>query len=163
MKHYNGVWGWITATFPAPKPGGLGWRIERAVTAAHVWVFQRTRGRVLGSFDGAPLLVLHSTGAKSGLRRRTPMIHLVDGDNLVVVASIAGNPKNPAWYYNLRAHPDDVEVDVRGGRHRVRARQADAAEAGALWPRLEALWPAWKTYQTRTDREFPVMILEPRS
>lgn len=162
MKHYKGIWGWITATFPPPKPGGLGWKIERGVTALHVWIFQRSRGRILGKFDGAPLLVLHTTGAKSGLRRHTPMIHLDTGNTLVVVASIGGNPKNPAWYHNLRAHPKDVEVDVRGGRRRVTARQASRDEAAELWPRLETLWPAWKTYKTRTDREFPVMILEPR-
>jgi deazaflavin-dependent oxidoreductase (nitroreductase family) len=162
MKHYKGPWGWLTATFPPAKPGGLAWKIEGAVTRAHVRIFQRTRGRILGSFDGAPLLVLHHIGAKSGVLRQSPMIYLPDGDNLVVVASIGGNPKNPAWYYNLRANPEKVEVDVRGGRRRVRARQAAPEEADALWPRLVAMWPAWKTYMTRTDRKFPVMILEPR-
>lgn len=162
MRHYKGIWGWITATFPPPKPGTFGWKIERAVTAMHVWIFQRSRGRVLGSFDGAPLLVLHHTGAKTGTRRTTPMIHLVDGERRVVVASIGGNPKNPAWYHNLKANPDDVEIHVRGGRRAVAARQADRDEAAALWPRLEEMWPAWKAYKSRTDREFPVMILEPR-
>ncbi|PQM48039.1 nitroreductase family deazaflavin-dependent oxidoreductase [Mycobacterium talmoniae] len=162
MKHYKGVWGWITATFPPAKPGGRGWRLEQAVTRTHVRVFQRTRGRLLGSFDGAPLLILNHTGAKTGQRRKSPMIYLPNGEDLVVVASIGGNPKNPAWYHNLLAHPNDVEVDVRGGRRRVHARQATDQEAEQLWPRLIEMWPAWQTYMTRTDRRFPVMILEPR-
>jgi len=162
MKHYNGLAGWISATIRAPKPGGFGWKINAAVTRLHVCVFQRTGGRIAGTLDGAPLLVLHHTGAKTGARRQNPTIYMPDGENLVIVASIAGNPKNPAWYHNLRAHPDDVEVDVRGGRRRVRARQATREEATELWPRLVQTYPPYKTYLTRTDREFPVMILEPR-
>jgi deazaflavin-dependent oxidoreductase (nitroreductase family) len=127
-----------------------------------VCVFQRTRGLVGGTLDGAPLLILHHTGAKSGARRQSPVIHMSDGESLVIVASLLGSPKNPAWYHNLRAHPDDVEVDVRGGRRAVRARQAIREEAAELWPRLVETYRPFETYVTRTDREFPVMILEPR-
>jgi deazaflavin-dependent oxidoreductase (nitroreductase family) len=162
MKHYNGLAGWIMATIPPPKPGGLGWKLSAAMFRLHVRVFQRTRGRIGGTLDGAPLLVLHHTGAKSGARRQSPVIHMQDGENLVIVASSGGNTKNPAWYHNLRAHPDDVEVDVRGSRRRVRARQATPEETAELWPRLVEVYPTFKTYMTRTDREFPVMILEPR-
>jgi deazaflavin-dependent oxidoreductase (nitroreductase family) len=161
-KHYNGLSGWVTTTIPAPKPGRLGWKLFRVFARMHVRILQRTRGRIGGTMDGASLLVLHTTGAKSGDRRQNPLIYVHDGENLVIVASIGGNPKNPAWYHNLRAHPDDVEVDVRGGRRRVRARQATREEAAALWPRLFETYPPFKTYMTRTDREFPVMILEPR-
>jgi deazaflavin-dependent oxidoreductase (nitroreductase family) len=161
-KHYNGFAGWISATVPLPKPGTFGWKVNGVVTRLHARLLRRTRGRLGGSFDGAPLLVLHSTGAKSGQRRQNPTIYMPDGDNLVIVASIGGNPKNPAWYHNLKAHPDDVEVDVRGKRRRVRAREASADEAAALWPRLFETYPGFKTYMTRTDRQFPVMILEPR-
>jgi len=158
-KHYNGLSGWISATVRAPKPGSLGWKLNTAMTGMHVRVFQRTRGRLLGTLDGAPLLVLHHTGAKSGARRQSPAIHMRDGENFVIVASLLGSPKNPAWYHNLRAHPDDVEVDVRGGRRRVRARQATRAEAADLWPRLFETDPPCNRSVTRTDREFPVMIL----
>ena len=161
-KHYRGVAGWISATIPVPKPGGLGWKINGFMTRMHARILRRTRGRIGGTFDGAPLLVLHSTGAKTGERRQNPTIYLPDGDKLVIVASIGGNPNNPAWYHNLRAHPDDVEVDVRGHRRKVRARQASREEAEALWPRLFTTYPPFQTYMTRTDREFPVMILEPR-
>jgi F420H(2)-dependent quinone reductase len=162
MKHYNGPTGWISATVRAPKPGSLAWKLNTAITRMHVRVFQRTGGRVGGTLDGAPLLILHHTGAKSGVRRQTPTIHMPDGENLVIVASLLGSPKNPARYHNLRAHPDDVEVDVRGGRRAVRARQATREEAAELWPRLTETYPPFKTYVTRTERELPVMILEPR-
>lgn len=162
VKHYNGLAGWISATVQAPKPGSFAWKLNTAMTRMHVRIFQLTRGRVGGKLDGAPLLVLHHTGAKSGARRQSPVVHMRDGDNLVIVASLLGSPKNPAWYHNLRAHPDDVEVDLREGRRRVRARQASREEAAALWPRLTEIYRPYKTYVTRTDREFPVMVLEPR-
>jgi deazaflavin-dependent oxidoreductase (nitroreductase family) len=162
MKHYNGLSGWISATVKPPRPGTFGWKVNNALSRMHVRIFQRTGGRIAGTLDGAPLLVLHHTGAKSGVRRQTPTIHMPDGENYVIVASIGGNPKNPAWYHNLKANPDDVQVDVRGGRRKVRARQATPDEAAQLWPRLVQTYPAFKTYMTRTTREFPVMILEPR-
>src|SRR5438876_9825685 len=161
MKHYNGLSGWISTKVRAPKPGTLVWKLNTAVTRLHVRLFQCSGGRVGGTLDGAPLLVLHHTGAKSGARRQSPVIHMRDGENLVIVASLLGSPKNPAWYHNLRAHPDDVEVDVRGGRRAARARQATREEAAELWPRLFETYPPFKTYVTRTDRQFPVMILEP--
>jgi deazaflavin-dependent oxidoreductase (nitroreductase family) len=74
---------------------------------------------------------------------------------------MGGQETNPAWFHNLIAHPD-VEVQIGGERRPVRARRATQAEADALWPQLTAMWPAWDTYKTRTDREFPVFFLEPR-
>jgi len=161
MSNTKGLWGWLTATFPPPKPGGFAWRIENAVTAVHVWIFRRTGGRILGSFDGAPLLVLHHVGAKTGAARQTPMIYLPDGDRAVVVASIGGNPRNPGWYHNLKANPETY-IETSRGRRAVRAHLASDDEAAALWPRLLEIWPAWETYMTRTTRKFPVFILEPR-
>jgi F420H(2)-dependent quinone reductase len=162
MNHYNGPSGWISTKVRAPKPGTLVWKLNTAVTRLHVRLFQASGGRVGGTLDGAPLLVLHHTGAKTGARRQSPVIHMRNGEDLVIVASLLGSPKNPAWYHNLRAHPDDVEVDVRGGRRTVRARQATRDEAGELWPRLVQTYPPFANYTTRTDREFPVMVLEPR-
>lgn len=161
-RRFNGPSGWISTKLKAPRPGTLAWKLNTWTTQLHVRLFQISGGRVGGTLDGAPLLVLHHTGAKSGARRQTPAVHMRDGENLVVVASLLGSDKNPAWYFNLRAHPDDVEVDVRGGRRRVRARQAGAEEAAALWPRLIETYPPFQTYRERTDRELPVMILEPR-
>jgi deazaflavin-dependent oxidoreductase (nitroreductase family) len=162
MTNYNGPAGWISTKLRAPTPGTLAWQLNTAITGMHVRLFQASRGRIGGTLDGAPLLVLHHTGAKSGARRQSPVIHMRDGENLVIVASLLGSPKNPAWYHNLRAYPDDVEVDVRGGRRPVRARQATSEEAAELWPRLVETYPPFQAYTARTDREFPVMILEPR-
>jgi deazaflavin-dependent oxidoreductase (nitroreductase family) len=162
VKHYNGPVGWISATVRAPKPGTVAWKINTAVTRMHVWLFQRTHGRLGATLDGAPLLVLHHTGAKTGARRQAPVIHMPDGENLVIVASLLGSPRNPAWYHNIRTNPDDVEVDVRGGRRAVHARQASRDEADELWPRLYKAYPPFETYRARTERELPVMILEPR-
>lgn len=162
MKHYNGPVGWISTKVRAPKPGTLAWKLNTAMTRTHVRLFQASGGRFGGTLDGAPLLVLHHTGAKSGARRQSPVIHMRDGENLVIVASLLGAPKNPAWYHNLRAHPDDVEVDVRGGRRRMRARNASEQEVAELWPRLVETYRPFQTYAERTDRKLPVMILEPR-
>jgi hypothetical protein len=96
MTHYNGPAGWISATVKAPKPGSLAWKLNTVATRMHVRIFQRTGGRIGGTLDGAPLLVLHHTGAKTGARRQSPAIHMRDGENLVVVASLLGAPKNPA-------------------------------------------------------------------
>lgn len=161
-RRFNGPSGWISTKVKAPEPGTLGWKLNTKVTQLHVRLFQISGGRLGGTLDGAPLLVLHHTGAKSGARRQTPAVHMRDGENLVIVASLLGSDKNPAWYFNLRAHPDDVEVDVRGGRRAVRARQADEEEAASLWPRLIETYPPFKTYRERTGRVLPVMILEPR-
>jgi F420H(2)-dependent quinone reductase len=157
----KGPFGWLTSTFPAAKPGGIPWRVQNLVTQTHNWIFRKSRGRFLGTFDGAPLCVLRTRGAKSGKLRESPVIYLADGDRMVMVGSIGGNPKNPFWYHNLKANPD-CEVDVAGGRRSMRAREASEAEADQLWPRLLEMWPAWNDYMKRTDRRFPVMILEPR-
>ncbi len=162
MKHYNGPSGWISTKLRAPQPGTLAWKLNIAATNLQVRLFQASNGRFGGKLDGAPLLILHHTGAKSGVRRQTPTVQMRDGDNFVIVASLLGSPKNPAWYHNLLAHPDDVEVDVRGGRRPVRARQASAEEAAELWPRLVETYRPYATYVARTDRELPVMILQPR-
>jgi deazaflavin-dependent oxidoreductase (nitroreductase family) len=156
-----GRWGRFTSAMPTPKPDGPLFVLTKISTKLHVAIFRRTGGRVMGNFDGAPLLVLQHRGAKSGQLRNTPIIFLGDGPNLVVVASMGGQEKNPAWFHNLIAHPD-AEVEIGADRRPVRARRATQAEAEALWPRLTAMWPAWDTYKTRTDREFPVFVLEPR-
>lgn len=161
MSGGKGFFGRLTTAVRAPTDSSRAWFLVRAATGLHAAIFRASRGRLLNRFDDAPLLVLHHRGAKSGTLRTTPLIYLEDGQNLVIVASMGGQPKNPAWYHNLRAHPQ-IEIDVGGRRRRVTARLATQAEAERLWPRLSAMWPAWEDYKTRTDREFPVFVLEPR-
>ncbi|WP_345893943.1 nitroreductase/quinone reductase family protein [Nocardioides sp. TF02-7] len=90
------------------------------------------------------------------------MLYLRDGDRLAVVASQGGLPRHPQWFHNLEAHPDTT-VALRGERsRRVRARVADPAERAALWPRLVELYADFESYQAWTDREIPVVVLDPR-
>ena len=161
MTGRKGFYGRLTAAVKAPTDASRAWVLVRAATGLHAAVFRASGGRLMSRFDGAPLLVLHHRGARTGEPRSTPLIHLRDGENVVVVASMGGQPKNPAWYHNLRAHPE-VEIELGGRRRPVSARLATPEEAARLWPRLSAMWPAWEDYKTRTEREFPVFVLEPR-
>jgi deazaflavin-dependent oxidoreductase (nitroreductase family) len=157
----KGRWGSLTARVPAPKPGTALWGPWQLVTRFNVAVYRATGGRIGGRYDRAPLCVLHHRGARTGQPRETPLIYLEDGERIIIVASMGGNPANPAWYHNVRAHPD-VTIELRGERRPVRARVADEAEAAELWPRLLEMWPAWADYQRRTTRRIPVVVLDPR-
>ena len=157
----KGLWGRLTSSVPAPRPGTPLWPAWRAVTRANVALYRLSGGRLGGRYDDAPLCILHHRGAKSGAPRETPLVHLPDGDRVIVVASMGGNPRNPAWYHNVRAHPD-VEVEVAGERRPMRARVAGTGERAELWPRLLEVWPAWEAYQRRTERVLPVVVLDPR-
>ena len=112
----------------------------------------------MGSFDGNPVLLLHHVGRRSGEERVTPLLYMPDGDDLVIVASMGGTPKHPAWFFNLREGPD-TEVEVGRERRQVRARIATPGERERLWPRLVDAYPAFASYQARTEREIPVVIL----
>ena len=111
--------------------------------------------------DRAPVIVLHTRGAKSGEPREAPLIGLADGDGIVLVASHGGSVKSPAWYHNLRAHPD-VVVEKGDERLPMNARVVEGAERDRLWPMLTDIWPAYDDYQARTDRQIPVVKCEPR-
>jgi deazaflavin-dependent oxidoreductase (nitroreductase family) len=110
-------------------------------------------------WNGAPTLLLTTTGRKSGAALTLPLIYGVDGNRYVVVASRGGAPKHPAWYLNLVANPE-VQVQVKGDRFAARARTATASEKTSLWSLMAAIWPAYNDYQQRTSREIPVVILE---
>jgi deazaflavin-dependent oxidoreductase (nitroreductase family) len=107
------------------------------------------------------MLLLDHVGAKSGTVRTAPLAYLKDGDDYVIVASKGGHPRNPAWFHNLVAHPDTT-VQVGSKRHAVNARVADPGERERLWPQIVDLYPGYRGYQERTDREIPLVILEPR-
>jgi deazaflavin-dependent oxidoreductase (nitroreductase family) len=107
------------------------------------------------------MLLLDHVGAKSGKERTSPLAYLRDGEDLVIVASKGGSPRNPAWFHNLRAHPDTT-VQVGSERREVRARVASPAERKRLWPKVLDLYSGYAGYQDRTEREIPVVILAPR-
>ena len=121
--------------------------------------FRATAGKVGGPFEGAPLLLLHSTGAKSGQDRVAPVMYLADGDDLVVFASKAGADTNPHWFHNLKANPD-TRVEVGADTVAVRARVAEGEERDRLFDRQKAAYPGFADYEAGTDRVIPVVVLE---
>ena len=138
------------------------WPLLRRLMGGHTVAYRATRGLIGHRLPGLPpMLLLDHVGAKSGVKRTSPLVYVEDGDNLVLIASKGGYPKNPAWFHNLRANPD-ATVQV-GSEHRpVRARVATPAERERLWPKAVATYGGYCDYQARTDRQIPLVILEPR-
>jgi len=135
----------------------------RWITRLQVAVFRASRGRLMNSFIGGyPVCVVTTRGAKTGKTRRIALIHLPYGDNKLLVASQGGMPKNPVWYYNIKAHPE-IQIMVAGEEKNYRARQVSDEEKAALWPHLLSLYPDFDQYQARTDRNIPVFLAEPTS
>ena len=135
---------------------------------AQVWCYRRTNGRIGGKWrvgsafkKPVPVLLLDHVGRKSGTRFTTPLLYLVDGADLVVVASQGGMATDPQWYRNLLAGPE-TQVQVGAELRRVRARVASEEERARLWPRLVELYADFDNYAAWTDRVIPVVILEPR-
>jgi len=138
------------------------WKLWNVGTALNTVLYRRTGGRVGGAIQGAPVILVHHVGAKSGRHRIAPLIHLADGDRHVVVASKGGTDKHPAWFHNLMANPD-TEIEVGRERKAVRARVVDDAERAELWPRLVAIYKPYAAYQRQAgDRVIPVVSLDPR-
>lgn len=127
----------------------------------HVRRYQETDGEVGYLWNGAPSLLLTTTGRKSGEPRTTPLIFARDGDDYLVVASVGGMPDHPAWYLNLRDDPN-AHIQVKGEHLDVVARTATPEEKPRLWQIVNDVWPNYETYQTRTERVIPVVVLTPR-
>jgi deazaflavin-dependent oxidoreductase (nitroreductase family) len=122
--------------------------------------FRDNEGRVGGPFEGAPILLLTSTGAKSGERRTTPVVYLPDGERMVIVASKAGAPTNPAWYHNLLANPA-ATVEVGSDSVDVNAVVTSGEERERLFNAVADRFPQFLDYARKTTREIPVIALEP--
>lgn len=131
------------------------------VTAVHRFVYRASGGRLGRRLGGVETLLLETVGRRTGRTRATPLLFVRDGARYVVVASNAGDDRHPAWWLNLRAHPD-ATIQVGPERLRVRGREATGPEAGRLWSQLEAAWPDYAAYRRRTDRRIPVVVLDPR-
>ena len=127
----------------------------------HRWIYKLSRGRIGSLIQGLNVLLLYSTGRKSGLPRENMLTYLPHGKAYLIAASNAGAPRPSGWYFNLKAHPE-TEILVKGRRIRVRAREAEDTEREELWHRFLSSGAGYERYENLTDRVIPVMVLEPK-
>ncbi len=120
--------------------------------------FRANKGVVGGQFAGAPLLLLSTTGAKSGLARVNPLVYLVDGDRQIIIASFAGAPTSPPWYHNLLANPE-VGVEMGSENFKASAGVLDEPERTELYAKMVEIMPVFSEYQSKTTRVIPVIAL----
>jgi deazaflavin-dependent oxidoreductase (nitroreductase family) len=154
MSRVADFYGRITP-YLAHRPGST------QASRAHAWVVRRTGGRLGGRALGAEILVLRTTGRRSGQRRDSPMFFLRRGGGFAVVASNGASKRVPAWWLNLQDQPE-AEALVRGTSHPVKARAAGEQEVAELWPSFVELYSGYDHYKSIATRELPVVILEPR-
>lgn len=120
--------------------------------------FRANGGETSGPFKGRPLLLLTTTGAKSGESRTTPLVYTRDGDRVVIIASMGGAPKHPAWFLNLRANPA-ATIEIGTEKFAARASIAEGAERDRLYAAQAEMMPAFAEYQQKTTRQIPVVVL----
>jgi F420H(2)-dependent quinone reductase len=126
----------------------------------HRFIYRASRGRVGGAIGGTPVLLLITTGRRSGEPRPVTLTYFEDGERFVVVGSNAGEDRHPAWWLNLQEHPD-ATVQIGRAITRVRAMEALGEERERLWAEIVRRDPAYEKYQRRTDRRIPVVLLQP--
>lgn len=144
----------------APQANSPFWWIWERATSVHSAAYKLSKGRVGGKAYGVPVVLVDSVGRKSGKRRTHPLLCDEQGENIVIVASKGGVDKHPAWYHNLKADPE-TRINWRGENRRVRARETEGAERQRLWDRMAEVYPTYNQYQSRTERQIPVIVLEP--
>jgi deazaflavin-dependent oxidoreductase (nitroreductase family) len=121
--------------------------------------FRANAGKVGGNFEGSPMVLLHTTGAKTGKERVNPLMYLPEGDKVVVFASKGGAPESPDWFHNLKANPD-VTMELGTETVTGRATIVDRAERDRLYAKQAAAWPQFADYEKATDRVIPVVVIE---
>jgi deazaflavin-dependent oxidoreductase (nitroreductase family) len=120
--------------------------------------FRANAGKVGGYFEGAPMILVHHVGARTGTERVSPLVYLPDGDEMVIGATKGGAPTNPDWYHNLKAHPR-ITVEVGTDTFTAEATEATGADRDELWRRLVEMRPGFGEYEKKTDRVFPMFRL----
>ncbi|MBA2323729.1 MAG: nitroreductase family deazaflavin-dependent oxidoreductase [Pseudonocardiales bacterium] len=139
------------------------WPITSRIVGLHTKIYQLTGGKIGHRMPGmTQMLLLEHTGARTGTHRTTPLVYAEDARNLVIIASKGGHPNHPAWFHNLVANPDTA-VQVGAEHHTVHARVAAGRERERLWALAVSVYSGYEGYQRRTDRQIPVVVLEPRS
>ncbi|HMJ03868.1 MAG TPA: nitroreductase family deazaflavin-dependent oxidoreductase [Conexibacter sp.] len=139
------------------------WPALRRLTGVHTALYRATGGRIGHKPPFvSPILLLDHVGARSGVRRTSPLVYTRIGEEHVLVASKGGYPRHPAWFHNLRAHPDTT---IQVGRRvlPVHAHVADDEERARLWPQVVATYRGFDDYQARADRTIPLVVLSPRA
>jgi deazaflavin-dependent oxidoreductase (nitroreductase family) len=145
-----------------PTEERIGSTVIHYIAKLNTWIYRSSGGKIFGTWlRGAPVGLLTYRGRKTGRMLTTPLLYLKDGDRVVVVGSKGGMSRHPLWYRNLVEHPD-CQFEIGSDRRVYRARTATPAEKNAYWPRLVAMYPDYQDYQARTDRDIPVVVLEPR-
>ena len=124
------------------------------------FLYRKSGGRIGGKMRGGDVLLLTTTGRKTGKQRTVPLIYIMDGSAYVLTASIGGAPKHPGWFFNLRNNPQAV-IEVKNRRFNVIAKVANKEKKRELWMRLVAALPFYEAYQQKTTREIPMVILYP--
>jgi len=130
-------------------------------SAIHRLCYQLTGGTIGGGSAAMPILLLTTTGRKTGRPRTTPLLYVTDGENIVVVASNAGRPRHPLWWLNLEKNPE-AEVQVRNKKRRVKAVEASGEERERLWRLAVGMYPEYEEFQKTANRQIPVVVLRPR-
>jgi deazaflavin-dependent oxidoreductase (nitroreductase family) len=138
------------------------WGLLTKLMGGHAKIYRATHGLIGYKTPGAPdVLLLDHTGAKSGTHRTTPLVFARDGANTILIASKGGYPKNPAWYYNLKANPDTT-IQIGSKLIPVYAREATSEEYERIWRLAVDVYGGYEAYRRRTERKIPLVVLEPR-
>src|ERR687896_1765015 len=129
-------------------------------SVAHTGVYRATGGKLFGRMGKSPILLLNTVGRKSGKKRTSPLLYVMDGEDFVVIASKGGAATHPAWYLNLMANPE-ATVEIGDREVQVEAEEADPEKKARLWQKMVEMYPAYDDYQRKTGREIPLLVLRP--
>ena len=134
--------------------------VAKQLSGLNILLYRKTGGKIGGGIGKAKILLLTTTGRKSGKPRTVPLVYTPDGERIVLVASYGGDPRSPAWFHNLTSNPL-VTVEIGAEKKTMRAEVADAGEKQRLWPMVVATYKGYEGYQRKTSRDIPLVILTP--
>lgn len=134
--------------------------LKHVITATNMWILKKSKGRLGNSFLGVPVLLLYSVGFKSGVERETPLFYFRHGEKVLVVGSNGGDVKDPAWVKNVVKNPE-IRVNIKGKEINMRAHIASVDEQSLYWPMVIETFKVWQKFQERSQRQFPIVVLEP--
>ena len=142
----------------AKRSGGIGKAIGRGFLRTAVWLYRRSDGRIGGKMFGAPVLLLTTTGRKSGRSWTVPLMYQTDDDRWIIIASFGGSPRHPAWWLNLRAQPN-ASVQIGREKYPVTAEETSGEDRERLWRRMADMYKGYDGYARKTTRKIPVVLL----